>query len=235
PAHGAADHGRPGIDTKGIDEGLFGAYGVPDGQPRKTTAPGTPVRPRGGRSRTSLAATQGVGGHHEVAVGVQGTTGTDQTVPPPRGGMPGLGRTGDMGVTGQGVQHQHGVAAVGGQTPPGLVGQPHIGQFHTGFQGQGAVEEDPAAPPRGVSLLPRSAGRTRPGLAPALAKCSGASWLCVVLAGCTMRLRTSPMFTSWLKSSVPSTKARPASTPPCNSKETTAPAPLGMYFCACWW
>src|SRR5699024_1799277 len=57
PAHGAADHARPEIDTKGIDEGLFGAYGVPDGQPRKTTAPGTPVRPRGGRSRTSLAAT----------------------------------------------------------------------------------------------------------------------------------------------------------------------------------
>src|SRR5699024_12130050 len=101
PAHGATDHGRPGIDTQGIDEGLFGTYGVPDGQPRKTTAPGTPVRSRGGRPRTSLAATQGVGGHHEVAVGVQGTTGTDQTVPPPRGGMPRLGRTGDAGEIGR--------------------------------------------------------------------------------------------------------------------------------------
>src|SRR5690606_19025602 len=74
--------------------------------------------------------------------------------------------------------------------------------------------------------------RTRPGATPLASCSSGVSWLCVVLAGWTMRLRTSPMLTSWLNSSVPSTKARPASIPPCSSKETIAPAPLGRYFFA---
>ena len=72
-----------------------------------------------------------------------------------------------------------------------------------------------------------TARRTRPGVTPAARRPSSLPWLCVVDAGWIASERTSPMFATWLCSSSPSTKRRPASTPPAISKEITAPAPFG--------
>ena len=52
-----------------------------------------------------------------------------------------------------------------------------------------------------------------------------------VEAGWMTRLRTSPMLATWLCSSRASTNFLPASIPPCSSKASTAPPPLGAYFC----
>ena len=74
--------------------------------------------------------------------------------------------------------------------------------------------------------------RTRPGVTPAVNCCSGDSCEWVVDAGWMIRLRTSPILARWLNRLTPSTKARPASTPPRNSNDRTAPTPLGAYFFA---
>ena len=74
--------------------------------------------------------------------------------------------------------------------------------------------------------------RTRPGVTPVVSCCSGVSCECVVDAGWMISERTSPMLARWLNSSTLSTSARPASTPPFSSNDTTAPTPLGAYLFA---
>ena len=82
----------------------------------------------------------------------------------------------------------------------------------------------------------RSRGRPRgargPGVTPVVSCCSGVSCECVVDAGWMIRLRTSPMLARWLNSVTFSTSARPASTPPLSSNDSTAPTPFGAYLLA---
>src|SRR6185312_3021737 len=75
-----------------------------------------------------------------------------------------------------------------------------------------------------------TASRTRPGLTPAASCSASLSWEWVVEAGWMTSERTSPMFARLECSSRPSTKARPAASPPAISNASTAPMPFGPYF-----
>ena len=77
--------------------------------------------------------------------------------------------------------------------------------------------------------------RTSSGSTPAAASASVLSWRWVVEPGWMTSVRVSPTFARCEHSSTRPMNASPASRPPSQPKEKTAPGPLGRYFLASAW
>ena len=123
-AHRAADDRQQPGDAQVVDEFLLGADHVADGHHREAEAVGA----AGGRvdrrrAGAAGAAAEDVRADDEVAVGVDGPARPDHVVPPAGAGVPVGVDTGHVGVAGEGVEHEDGVAAVGVEGAERLVGQ----------------------------------------------------------------------------------------------------------------
>ena len=89
---------------------------------------------RGGRAGGAHAAAQDVGADDEIAVGVDALARPDHDVPPSGLGIVSGVVSGHVGIAGQGVGDQHGVAAIGIQVSAGLEGQGHRSEGRAIFQ-----------------------------------------------------------------------------------------------------
>jgi hypothetical protein len=98
-AHGTADHAGPDFDLQVIGEGHFYADLVSNGDDGEPRAEGQCVRGQRGRTGCALAGAQHVRAHHEVLVGVDGQSRTDDALPPPGRAVTGERGTGGVGVT----------------------------------------------------------------------------------------------------------------------------------------
>ena len=94
------------------------------------------------------------------SVGVEVLARADDAGPPAGGRMPGPGRPDHVAVAGEGVQHEHRVAAVRVELAPGLVGDAHGGQVAAALERRVARCEANRRSPGGVALSP-GAGRRR--------------------------------------------------------------------------
>ena len=150
---GAADHGLPAVDAKGVGHGDLGRDLVADRERREAAAPRLPVGREARRARGALAPTEDVGRHDEPAIGVDRPPGTDEVVPPAGGGVARAHRADDVRVSGERVLDQHRVVAREGA--PRLVGHPHRGKLVARLQHH-AVEVDELPGTDRISLPPRT-------------------------------------------------------------------------------
>ena len=122
PAHRPAHDRPPPSDAQRVGERRLHPHDVADGDDREARAVGGT---RGGigrrRTRGALTAAEDVAAHDEVAVRVDGATGSDQRVPPARLALAVHGSPTGMAVAGERVADEHGVRSRVVQRPPGLV------------------------------------------------------------------------------------------------------------------
>ena len=122
PAKGAADHGEELVDAEMLEEPLLHVHHVLDGDHGKVEPVGLSCFGiYGGGAGRALAAAKNVGADHEVLVRVQGLARPDDDVPP-AGLLLALVPACGMGVAGEGVADQHGIALLLVQLAVGLVG-----------------------------------------------------------------------------------------------------------------
>ena len=142
------NHVAEAVHTQGTRQVRLSTHGVADAHLREAGTPvftGTRVAFRDDARRTgrTVAATQDIGGNHEVAVGVHDRAGAHDAFPPAvrfdsanqRGGHVGGGyAAGDMRVTGERVQDQDGVITSLVEGAPGFVADGDLRQGHAGFE-----------------------------------------------------------------------------------------------------
>ena len=119
---------------------------IADGQVGKPAAIGAAVRRIARGTGGTLAAAQHVRGHDEPAFGVERPPGTDELIPPAASDVARAGRSADMAIRGQRMDHENGVIAGRRQFAPRLVGQARRPERASALQLQVAqIGELPAA------------------------------------------------------------------------------------------
>ena len=121
PTHGSASHGEETLNAERIDKTLLQANHVADGNDRKTHGE---ILARcwidAVRTGCALTTAQYVGADDEVAIGIKRFAWPDHGGPP--AGLAVLTMdAGGMGITGEGMQDQNGVAVVGVQFAIGFI------------------------------------------------------------------------------------------------------------------